>query len=163
MAFFADALTAGRFCLELLCELVPCRVALLHLYDAERREFIVVDAMGAGSDAALLGRVGQRDPLLSVSMPRAAPFTWSNLTNAPVHSVERLAKLGGATCIMHAPVKASGRYLGVIELIDATDGAAFDRRRENALAYVAERYAEFLSAHGVITEVAVVARHAYAD
>jgi hypothetical protein len=158
----ADALVAGRFCLDLLERVVPCRALLLHVFDAARSDFLVVDAAGAGSEGALLLRVSPRDPLLSVSIDRTHAFSWNDLSCAPVLSVERLARIGGARRILHAPVKVGQRSFGLIELIDPLDGAAFDRRREGAVFSVASRYAEFVAEHGVVTDLSLVAPHAYA-
>ena len=54
-----------------------------------------------------------------------------------------------------------GRCLGVIELIDPIDGRPFDGYDENALGYLADRLAAFISTHGVIVDVGDVARFAF--
>src|SRR5262249_9204959 len=144
----------------LLADLMPCRAILLHFYDMERRDFLIVDGAGESYEDALLGRVNPGDPLLSVVMPREDAFSWNDLSAAPVAKLDRLARIGGALRVMSAPVKSGERYLGAIELVDPKDGMPFREFHEFALMYVARRYADFLVAHGVIVEVELVARHA---
>jgi hypothetical protein len=171
IALFPDSLTAGRLCIEVIEELVPCRAILLHLFDETRGGFLVADVTGAGEcEDALLSRSGPSDPLLSIAMPLlaiampgASAFSCNDLSDLPVHTVERLTRLGGARRIMVAPVMANGRCYGAIELIDPLGDADFERRHEGAVAYVAARYAEFLLTHEAILDIERVARHAFAQ
>jgi hypothetical protein len=61
--------------------------------------------------------------------------------------------------VLIAPVLLDGRYLGAIELVDLRDGTTFDRRAQDALVYIADRYAEYLGERGVVI-ARVAAPHA---
>src|SRR5207244_12048995 len=41
-----DAPTAARFCLDTLARILPCRAAIVHLFDPSTREFFVIHARG---------------------------------------------------------------------------------------------------------------------
>ena len=60
--------------------------------------------------------------------------------------------LGGARDVLLAPVMQAGRFLGAIELADPTDGVPFSELDANAITYMAEQYAEFVAARGVLLE-----------
>lgn len=70
----------------------------------------------------------------------------------------RFASLGGAKRIIVTPVMQAGRFLGVIELVNPLDGAPFSELEGNALTYMAEQYAEFVAARGVVLEAEKVSR-----
>ena len=115
LQFLGDALEASRFCLSMLNTFLPCRTSLLHMYDATRREFMVVSARGQGADDAVLKRQSAEDPLLRVAMPRGVAFAWNNLLAAPSTSLDRFATLERVCRVLTAPVVHGGRYLGAIE------------------------------------------------
>jgi hypothetical protein len=158
MKFLEDALDAARYTLAVLADAIPCRTSLVHYFDLTRHEFIVVDARGEGAEDMRLLRHGVKDPLLRVAMPLGAPFFWNDLSNAPARSVLRLASLGQVERVLVCPVTAGVRWLGAIELIDPKGGRRFDSPDESASTYVAKHLAEFLSSHGVIVDVATIAR-----
>jgi hypothetical protein len=161
LAFLPDALEAARYCLAVLAETTPCRAALVHFFDVVRHEFIVVDARGEGADDMRLKRHGINDPLLRVAMPMGSAFFWNDLSNAPARSVARFAALGQVRRALVCPISHGGRWLGAIELVDPLDGQPFDSPEEGAVSYMAKHFAEFLSGHGVIVDVATIARFAF--
>jgi hypothetical protein len=160
MRFFDHALDAARYALAALADAIPCRASLVHFFDVTRRAFIVVDARGEGADEMRLLRHEEKDPLLRVAMPLGAPFYWNDLTNVPVRSVARLAALGKVARVLVCPVADGARWLGAIELIDPKNGRRFENAEERVTAHVATHLAEFLSSHGVIVDVATIARFA---
>ena len=46
----------------------------------------------------------------------------------------------------------AGRFLGAIEIADPTDAVPFNELDANAITYMAEQYAEFVAARGVLLE-----------
>jgi hypothetical protein len=44
----------------------------------------------------------------------------------------------------------AGRFLGLVEVVHLAGGGAFEAGDENALSYIAERFTEFVAAHGVM-------------
>jgi hypothetical protein len=160
MSYLENALDAARYALAVLADAIPCRTSLVHFFDMSRHEFIVVDARGEAADEMRLLRHGVKDPLLRVAMPIGAPFFWNDLSNAPARSVARLASLGQVQRVLVCPVTAGPRWLGAIEIIDPKGGRPFDSPEEGATACVAKHLAEFVSSHGLIVDVATIARFA---
>jgi signal transduction protein with GAF and PtsI domain len=68
-----------------------------------------------------------------------------------VTAAVRYALLGDLVTVCTAPVLHGGRFLGVIEMVDPLDGS-YDPHDVNALAYIAEQFAEFLSQRGVMLD-----------
>lgn len=159
LAYAEDALVAARFCLSVVETFVPCRAAMVHLFDAARREFIVVDATGDAADDLRLTKHAANDPLLRVAMAAKTPLTWGRMPESVTAHLGRLAPLGDVREMLAAPILSGPRWLGCIELVDPTRGP-FGVGHENALAYVADCYARYLGEHGVIVDLATVARFA---
>src|SRR5262249_31568471 len=155
-----DALEGARYILSLLVSLVPCRTALVHLFDATRREFIVVEARGEGAEGLVLMRHGDDDLLLSVAMEKGHARAWAGVPGAGI--TPRFKELGAVDHALVAPVIADGMYLGAIELVDPIDGDAFRPEEAHVLTYIASQYAAFVAQNGVVVDVATIARFAYA-
>ena len=67
-------------------------------------------------------------------------------------SAEHAAGIGGATHVLLAPVMQAGRFLGAIELADPSDDVPYTELDANAITYMAEQYAEFVAARGVLLD-----------
>lgn len=163
LEYLEDALEGARFCLELLQTVFPARALLVHLFDTQRREFLVVDACGEAADALHLTRAGLTDLLLRLSMRKGVPVAWRRLQHeAPQEVLARFAALPCVETVFVAPVCSGPRWLGAFEIVDPVVDL-FPPHLENALRHVAERYAFFLAPRGVIVDVATVARFALAN
>ncbi len=162
MDLLTDALEGARFVLAVLGETIPSRASLVHLYDASRRAFVVVAARGEQKDSMILSRQDGRDPLLRALMPGGRPFAWRNLREVSIRGIPRFAELSHIDSVVAAPVSIGSRWMGVIELVDplSRGGNGLGTAEENGLAYVADRYAAYLSTRGVIVDVAEIARFA---
>jgi hypothetical protein len=158
---YEDALHAGRFCLQRIAAVLPCRASLVHLFDPYRKEFIVIDARGAYAEAMKLSRHTDADPLLRLAMPTGRPFAWHDLTRAPVTKLARFKTVYNVRSILVCPVVQRSYWYGAIELVDPLGGQGFKSEHETAMRYVADRYASFLCTRGVITDVTQVALFAY--
>jgi hypothetical protein len=55
-----------------------------------------------------------------------------------------------------APIELSGRYLGLIELANPTDGHVFSDGDGNALTYIGQQFGEFVATRGVIVNDAQI-------
>ena len=155
-----DALSAARLCLDALARIIPCRAILAHAFDVTRGDFLVVHARGEHADSMVLGRPRFNDPLLWVAMPTGEPFAWNDLRRAPVNKLARFAELPQVKTILVCPVTSGPLWLGAIELVDPLDGTAFGTEHALAARYAANRYAQFLTAHGLILDIGAVARFA---
>jgi hypothetical protein len=149
LSFFESAVEGGSFCLATALRALPCLAGLVHLYDVENREFVVVYAQGPRAERLLGTRQSGSDRLLSrAAMQNVATVEDYGDAGAPA-PVSRHAFFGDPWSVLCVPVSRRGRMLGAIELVDPTSGGGFDEKAKNALAYVAERYAEFLSERGI--------------
>lgn len=150
--FLNDAIEGGAFCLGLALEKLPSRAGIVHLYDINKREFVIVTAIGKGTEHLLARRHGEADPLLAAAMRKRNSVVMNNADSNDEAFVERYELIGGAKCIIISPVMKGGRFLGAIELINPLDGAPFTEDDGNALAYMSEQYAEFVSVRGVLID-----------
>ena len=148
--FLRDSIEGGDFCLHLALEKLPSRVGVIYLYDIDRREFVVVGANGAGLPAGFVGhRVPETEALLAAAMRKHRAVV---LGTADPALLEHAPVLGGAKDVLLAPVMQAGRFLGAIELADPIDGVPFSELDANAMTYMAEQYAEFVAARGVLLD-----------
>ncbi len=150
MHFLRDAIEAGDFCLSLAADRLPSRVALIHFYDIDRREYVLVCARGQGTDALLTGRNPESEPVLSAAMRKRRGMLLND-TNKLLDSPVFKSVNGGASAVV-APVMQAGRFLGTITLVDPLDGAPFTELDANAMSYMAEQLAEYLGARGIVVD-----------
>jgi GAF domain-containing protein len=150
--FVRDALEGGEFCLALAMEKLPSQAGIVHLYDMERREFLVSSTRGAATKGLLLRRHPENEPMLLASVRKRRALVVADAAQADGVGAERYTVLGGARSLLVAPVLLHGRLLGAIELVNPLDGQPFNESEGNALTYIAEQFAEFISSHGVVTD-----------
>jgi hypothetical protein len=161
LQFQRDAVDGGRYCLALLMDKLPCEVGLVHLYDIDRREFLVAGTRGEKANGLLLRRHPESDPMLSLAMRRRRavvvgeppPDDAIDLT-----AIERYLVAGHARSVIAAPVMQAGRFLGAIELLDPLDGRPFTESDAHAVMYIAEQFADFVAARGIVTDPDRIAR-----
>jgi hypothetical protein len=150
--FVNDSVDAGFFCLTLAHEKLPSRIGVVHLYDIDRREFIVTSVRGAGAQVLLARRHPESDALLYAAMRNRLAMVYSDATASEAPGLERFRALGGVKSLIVAPVMQAGRFLGAIELLDPLDGQPFADDEGPAVQYIAEQLAEFVASRGVITD-----------
>jgi len=150
--FLRDAIEGGEFCLSLAMEKLPSQAGIVHLYDIDKREFLVTSTRGAGTSGLLMRRYPENEPLLLAAMNRRRAIVLADATVAPAAAVDRYTAVGGARSLIIAPVMQYGRFLGAIEIMNPLDGQPFTEAEGNALNYIAEQFAEFLASHGIVTD-----------
>ncbi len=160
--FEPDAVAGAHFVLALLREKLHVDGALVSLFDLARREVVVVAEHG-GSGSALLHRQGQHLKLADTAhRTRRSVLVADAAGDARVHVAHWEALGVSPRSLVCAPVASGGRTLGLIELANPRDGAAFGESESNAVLYVAQQLGEFVADRGVsIDEEAV--RQAHAD
>lgn len=147
--FLRDALDGGQFCLALATEVLPARVALIHFFDIEKREWVIACTRGKDTTRMLTTRTPESDELLrSAARKRRAVV----LSNASTATAARYASMGGSRSIIIAPIMQAGRALGAMELINPLDGMPFNEDEGNAMTYIAEQYAEYLGSRGIVLD-----------
>ena len=143
LPYFETAVEGGSYCLATALSALPARAGLVHLYDIDAREFVVVYTHGDGYERTLLSRASESDAVLAPAMFRHRAMAVRTLGTTRVERHRTNAS------VLVAPVLDGGRFLGAIELVDPLPGHPFDERAMNALTYVADRYAQFLAERGV--------------
>ncbi len=155
--FCADSMAAAAFTLDLAMEKLGSDAGVVHLYDIDQREFVVVHAAGPGASVLRGLRTADGDPLAADAMRTRGAIIVSDPAGDARASGQRWAALRNA---MGAPVASiavaraaqAGRFLGLLELANLAGTGAFAAGDEHALSYIAERFAEFVAAHGVMLD-----------
>ncbi len=147
--FTRDVIEGGDYVLALALEMIPSRAGLLHLYDIDRREYVVACVSGQGTDVLLNRRMLESEPLFVNAMRkrRALVFTDAR-SEETTASAERFVLLGGAISVIVSPVMKGGRFIGVLELLNPLDGIGFTDEEGNAIDYLAEQFGEFVATRG---------------
>ncbi len=147
--FLRDALDGGQFCLTLATEALPARAAFVHFFDVETREWVLACASGKDAQRFLAQRTSDDDATLRDAARRGTAVVHAN---ASAEQAARYRELGGVRSLIVAPIRQAGRTLGALEIIDPLDGEPFDENEGNAIAYVAEQYAEYLGSRGIVLD-----------
>ncbi len=150
--FLRDAIEGGEFCLTLAMEKLPSAAGIIHLYDIDRREFLVTNTRGATASQLLLLRHPEDEPMLASAMRKRRALVIADGARSEAAAIGRYVTLGGVQSLIIAPVMQSGRFLGAIELLNPVDGQPFTEPEGNAVMYIADQLAEFLGERGVVTD-----------
>jgi GAF domain-containing protein len=138
--------------MALMREKIPSEVAVVSLFDINRREFVVVRQSGA-QKSAVLARVPEK-----ASIPQEAMRTKRAVVVADAGADQRArddrwqamgVDLRSLVC---APVEVGGRYLGLLELANPSDGGHFTAGDGHALTFIGQQFAEFVAERGVVVD-----------
>jgi hypothetical protein len=153
LSFMVDLVSGADFVVRVLSEMIPCEGTVVHAFDLAKHEFVVIRARGPKQRDALLHRTPDDDPLVHAIMrARSLSTNGSSPTRSGAFEklgVEPRAVLAGAA-------RQGGRYLGLIELANPQGGTPFHEGEVNALEYVCEQFAEFVSQRPVVLDPDVV-------
>jgi GAF domain-containing protein len=152
--FCADSIDAASFTLALAMEKLGSDAGIVHLYDIDRREFVVVSAAGPGVSSLRGLRTRETDPLAEEALRTRGAVIVGDVESdaralAPRWGAVRAALGRPLASIACARAAQAGRFLGLIELCHARGTTPFQEGDEHALSYIAERFTEFVAAHGV--------------
>lgn len=150
LCFLESAVEGARHAMMSGVNALGARAGLAHLVDGVTGEFVTVAATGQNADSLLMGRHADDDWLLSAGIFKGRPITMEYGGEVSSRPMPRHATLGVAKNVIVVPVIAWGRTICVLEIVDASEAATAAGRGENALAYLAERLAEFLGQHEII-------------
>jgi hypothetical protein len=140
------AAEAARHCLDSVMRAVPCLGGLLHLRDPATRDLVVVHALGPRADRLLGERTPQSEPLVARAARAQAPIvvTFGSEAGGETEPRPRHA-LFDPWSVVVVPVARGGQLLGLIEMVDPTDGAPFTDAILGALGYAADHLAAHLA------------------
>ena len=155
--FMRDVAAGAQFVLTVLDDVLPCEGVLIHVFDINTNHFVVVRAKGPNAKSALLQRMRDQDPLALSVMGSMQAVSFEGAENDPRFNGPRWQVVGVAPKLaLCGPVQQGGRYLGLIELANPAGETPFHRTELNALDYICEQFAEFLSNRPIIVAADVV-------
>jgi GAF domain-containing protein len=132
---------------------MPCEGVLIHVFDINTRQFVVVRASGPNPRSVLLHRTPDTYALFRSLFRRGRSIAYPEAANDANFQGGRWERLGvtvkAALC---GAVKQGGRYLGVIELVNPVGSAAFQETDMNALDYICEQFADFVASRPVVID-----------
>ena len=150
--FAPDLVSGADFVLGVL-RVMPCEGALIHVFDINTRQFVVVRASGPSPRNVLLHRTPDTYSLFKSLFRRGRSISFPEAANDANFQGGRWERLGvtvkAALC---GAVKQGGRYLGVIELVNPVGSAAFQETEMNALDYICEQFADFVASRPVVID-----------
>ncbi|MFO0643260.1 MAG: hypothetical protein U0183_28805 [Polyangiaceae bacterium] len=144
--FLRDAIEGADFCLQLAQEVIPSRACFAHFLDLEKREFCLVRAKGEATEDLVGKRHLEAEPILSAAVKARKAM----VRGSEDAMTARYTTIGGAKSLVVAPVLVAGRTLAILEMVNPNDGAPYTQDEANAMTYIAEQFAEFLSSRGLV-------------
>jgi GAF domain-containing protein len=157
--FMSGVADGAEFVLAAVDSIVPCEGVLIHVFDINSQQFVVVRAKGPGTMQVVLHRTPDSEPFIDAVMRRPG--------SVAIHDVQKDARVLGprwdalgvqparALC---GPVRQGGRYLGLIEVVNPLGDAPFHQTEQNAIDYVCQQFAEFLTNRPIVLDADVILR-----
>jgi hypothetical protein len=155
--FLRDVISGSDFVLELVNQTLPSEVVMVHLFDIDSRNFVVVRASGPKSQALLLHKSPDPDELFDAARRNGGTLQVAGAESDPGYRSSRWARLEARpkTALVGA-VEHGGRTLGMIEVLNPEGGGAFFKTEVAALEYICAQFGEFLSHRPIVTDPEVV-------
>ncbi|HEY2405513.1 MAG TPA: hypothetical protein VGI10_05910, partial [Polyangiaceae bacterium] len=155
--FMRDIAVGADFVLTVLNEVLPCEGVLLHVFDINSRNFVVVRAKGAHPRDVLLSRLSDQDALCMLVMRALSAVSLANVSQDARFATPRWQTVGVAPRVaLCGAVRQGGRYLGMIELVNPLGDLPFHEGEINALDYICEQFAEFLVNRPIVLDSDVI-------
>ncbi len=154
--FMADMVAGSEFVLSVIKSTLPSKFALVHVFDINSKNFVVVRQHGT-SEKAVLFRTPDEDTQLRKVMRSPRSTNFRGVANE-VGFTEGRWKAAGVVpdFVLCGPVRQGGRYLGLIELGNPAGARAFAEVEANALDYICEQFAEFLANRPIVLDADVI-------
>lgn len=155
--FSPDMVTGVEFVLGVLNTTLPSEGVVVHVYDINTRQFVIVRALGPSPQSVVLHRTPDSDLLFKKGMRATRCLRTANAKTESAYADGRFSLLGVApTSALFGPVSLGGRYLGAVELLNPPGGEPFTENEANALDYICEQLAEFLASRPIVLDPDVV-------
>lgn len=155
--FMADVVNGSEFVLRVVRQTLPSAFALVHVFDINTKNFVVVRQYGGSGEKLLMFQTPDTDGLVRKVM-RASRTV--NVTEAESDSEVGNGRWKAAGVavgpLLLGPVKQGGRYLGLIELANPVGAKGFGDTEANALDYICEQFAEFLTNRPIVLDADVI-------
>ena len=157
--FMSGVADGAEFVLAAVDSIVPCEGVLIHVFDINKRQFVVVRAKGPGTMQVILQRTPDSEEFFAAIMRRHGSVAIHDTAKDPRIQGERWQALGvkplRALC---CPVRLGGRYLGLLEIANPSGDAPFHQTEQNAIDYVCEQFAQFLANRPLVLDADVILR-----
>jgi GAF domain-containing protein len=157
--FMSGVADGAEFVLAAVDSIVPCEGVLIHVFDINSRQFVVVRAKGPGTMQAVLHRTPDSEPFIHAVMRRPGSVAIQDVQKDARVLGPRWDALGvrpaRALC---GPVRQGGRYLGLLEVVNPLGDAPFHQTEQNAIDYVCAQFAEFLANRPIVLDADVILR-----
>lgn len=146
LAFARSRGEAAEMCAETLAKALGARAVVIHAHDLVSGELRAIGAHGDGD----FDIIGSAEPIDDDLVASAVLCNQRSVTmrfdgELPRVAPKRLHAVGAPRTVVAAPAMAWGRCLAIVEVIDADERYA--ARVADSASYVAEHFAQFLSAH----------------
>jgi hypothetical protein len=144
MEFTDNAWQAADVCAATLARAVGAKAVVVHAHDLLRRELRAIGVFGPRAHDVLGSLEPSEDDFVaSAAICNQKPLSMKFDGELPRLAPARLGTVGAERSLVAVPVLAWSRCVALIEVIDADE--IYEARVADAIAYVAERLAEFLS------------------
>jgi hypothetical protein len=151
--FMPDIVAGADYVLSCVLFMLPCEGVLIHVFDINSREFVVVRAAGPSFRDVLLTKTADTYPLFREAFRRAATLSFPQADGDDRFTAERFHRLGvQVKSAMCGAVQHGGRYLGIIELLNPLGGEPFRVSEVNALDYICEQFADFVASRPIVLD-----------
>ena len=155
--FMQGVADGAEFMVAAVDSIVPCDGLLIHVFDINTRQFVVVRAKGPGAMQVLLHRTPDSDPFFNAVMRRPGSVAIHDVASDPRVLGPRWDTLGvQPTRALCGPVRQGGRYLGLLEVVNPLGDAPFHQTEQNAIDYACEQFAEFLVNRPIVLDADVI-------
>jgi hypothetical protein len=153
--FLPDMVSGVEFVLSTVETMLPSEGAIVHVFDINARQFVIVRAYGKAAESLLLHRTPDVDPFFNSAMRQTRAV--SAASDDEKFLGERWTKLGVEPHdALFGPAQIHGRYLGAVEIANPHGGGKYSESEANALEYICAQFAEFLAARPIVLDADVV-------
>jgi len=155
--FAGDVAEGAEFVLSVLDELLPCEGVLIQIFDINTGHFVIVRAKGPNANSVLMQRMSDQDPLVRSVMRTTHAVSVRNAADDPRFAGPRWQSLGVTPrAVLCGGVQLGGRYLGLLEIANPHGDIPFHQSELNALDYICEQFAAFLSKKPIVLSEDVI-------
>ncbi|HEY6722798.1 MAG TPA: hypothetical protein VI197_02170 [Polyangiaceae bacterium] len=155
--FMADVVNGSEFVLRVVKQTLPSAFVLIHVFDINTKNFVVVRQSGGNREDLLMFQTPDSDALVRKVMraSRTVKVTEAEAAGAFGDGRWKAARAPVGPLLV-GPVKQGGRYLGMIEIANPSGAKAFADTEANALDYICEQFAEFLTNRPIVLDADVI-------
>ncbi len=144
LLYLPDIVAGADYVLRTVEELIPCGGALVHIFDLNAKDFVVVRALGPHGREVLLARTPGTGSHLDEALRHQAAIELGPDNGTIDQTIWNRLGLQ-VEFLLCCPMHQNRRYLGAIELGREAGGEKFNPGQVNALAYICEQLAEFIA------------------